>query len=157
MGLYDFRVPSPRPIAVVAAALAAGCLCAPDTPSAVLELPAHPAVEHQDAGPGAPGATCASGDGCAACELLDADCQDGATCGEDGLCTSGCFEPDPDCRPAPDGLHCGAGEECESGTCTFVDGDTLCTRPCDASGACPDGFSCVSPADHAPLCLPSRC
>jgi hypothetical protein len=130
--------------------IASGCCAAPDD---VFALPANPVPDRgaSGVGPFDDGATCATGDGCFDCPLLDADCADGATCPADGLCTSACFEPDPDCARADDGLPCTFGEECAGFQCVAVDGNGTCASAC-VDGTCSDGFTCVDDVCVAPAC-----
>jgi MYXO-CTERM domain-containing protein len=53
------------------------------------------------------------------------------------------------------GEPCADGAQCDTGLCGEVDGDNRCTRLCDSTQPCPDGFDCRGGGDGAPgACWP---
>lgn len=68
---------------------------------------------------------------------------DKGTCQADGLCATGCEEPDPDCPCIGDGLCTIA--------CDDVASDPDCDPNCAANGVCATG--CPSPDVDCPVCV----
>jgi hypothetical protein len=92
-----------------------------------------------------------------------------ATRGDQSFCTQICS----DAMPCPDGFTCvAAGDtsacvpdaggldwacesdaDCLSGVCTFDAGVNYCTRACDGSRPCPDGFVCDASDTDSTVCV----
>jgi hypothetical protein len=51
------------------------------------------------------------------------------------------------------GEDCASNASCESNLCGQLDSDQFCTQACDATNACPSGFSC-SAAGTSSVCTP---
>jgi MYXO-CTERM domain-containing protein len=120
------------------------------------------------------GAACGS---CIPLELSTGPRSFGVECDTDDQCLSGICSPEGFCtRPCdaadtcPTGFHCRAGlcvggdlgglgsacvtgEDCSGAApeCVDVDGDVVCTAPCDEMGGCDLGFEC------APTAVGDRC
>jgi len=69
------------------------------------------------------------------CQTKD-QCPEGLTCGDEGTC-------EPEAAPGTLGAPCTANEECASGLCGSVAGESRCTQSCDAASPCPGGFECL--------------
>jgi len=52
-----------------------------------------------------------------------------------------CIPRDPDSGSL--GYTCAADDECESGLCAQLQGESLCTQRCDSATPCPGGFECL--------------
>ena len=78
------------------------------------------------------------------CETNE-QCPEGLACGDDGLC-------EPDAVPGTLGALCSTNDECVSGLCGAVAGESRCTQPCDAATPCPGGFECLDDV----ACWPSE-
>ena len=77
----------------------------------------------------------------------DADCAAGDVCFDNG-CLAG--------QGAAGGLGetCSGNSDCMTGTCASDGTNAYCTLTCDAQGACPTGFSCLT-GGGAPVCWPA--
>jgi hypothetical protein len=73
----------------------------------------------------------------------DPDCQ---PCGPDGTCTTGCAQPDVDCKDRNIGDLCRDDIQCTTDTCVVwreENKTSFCTEDCDpANDTCPTGMSC---------------
>ncbi|HEU4532897.1 MAG TPA: trypsin-like serine protease, partial [Polyangiaceae bacterium] len=54
-------------------------------------------------------------------------------------------------EPAPFGQPCATSDACDSGVCLAGSGEPYCSALCDAAGACPEGYACISVEGRA-LC-----
>ncbi len=69
-------------------------------------------------------------------------------CTTDEQCTSGfecngtvCVQEDQSAGTL--GTECGSDDECDSGVCATLNGESLCTQLCDEQDVCPGGFECL--------------
>jgi hypothetical protein len=70
------------------------------------------------------------------------------SCSSDGDCAEGWVCIDSACVPAGPaagnlGAFCSQAEECDSGACGTLEGESRCTQACDPASPCPIGFECV--------------
>lgn len=91
--------------------------------------------------------------------------------GPGAFCADACAEADP-CsaglvcvtlvigaqvcvQPAEDGAPCTTPDICANGRCVAdVGGESLCTGPCAADGACANSWQCVEDDEGSPICMP---
>ncbi len=77
-------------------------------------------------------------------------CEDNLECFIDDDCQSD-YCRDGVCRPKlPTGSPCEEDEGCIGGECRNLNGQGVCTQPCDDQNMCPGGFSCFSR-----ICVPN--
>ncbi|MCB9785380.1 MAG: hypothetical protein H6744_01690 [Deltaproteobacteria bacterium] len=57
--------------------------------------------------------------------------------------------PDVSCQP------CGGDGDCFGGTCTTVDGQSVCVMPCKSGNTCATGFECTDIGAGVERCMPS--
>lgn len=112
------------------------------------------------AGSGTLGASCSNDTECASlfCDrgICTTPCQPGGVvaCAEGYSCQPGILSCRGSCQRRRDlGDACESNGDCATDMCASREGDTFCTRICDASNPCPAGFSCTQAGDHS-VCVP---
>lgn len=79
----------------------------------------------------------------APCRIDEGRCLGGEICVPQGDTCGGCVDETIVSGLAHGlGEPCGADADCRSGSCLDIAGIRECVQPCDATGACPMGFSC---------------